>query len=62
LGPLLAKYTNGPSMFGPMALSFHPQPARPHPLQSSMVTIVPEVEPIRHCGTPLDLTLSENCT
>src|SRR5688572_18028181 len=54
--PVLANVTVGPFTPTPYPLSCQPHPDRPHPLQSSMLTIVASDVPIFHA-----LALS-NCT
>ena len=60
--PVAAKYTGVKGTFWPQALSCHFQPEIPQPLQSSRLTSVAEVVPMRQVAPPEAVTLPENCT
>src|SRR5438045_2668698 len=51
-----------PRTFVPYPVSCHPQPARPQPLQSSMLTVIPDVVPMRYTAAADVFTAPENCT
>src|SRR6266404_3708218 len=58
--PVLANVIVGPNV--PYPLSAHPQPDKPQFVQSSMLTVVADIVPIRYKGAPLASTASENWT
>src|SRR5512132_1503274 len=61
-GPVTANRIAGPSTPLPKPLSCHPQPLRPHPVQSSSTIVVADVDPMRYTACPALSTLPENCT